>query len=317
MLASGWLAQGAEVAAFENEICAFLDLPEHHAVGVSSGTAALFLALQVLMATGRRVACPVYACSALTNAIALAGARPLLLDTERDSPNIDLAALSRSDADIAVVPHMFGCPVAMSPLPAMPVIEDCAQSIGACTQDRAVGLSGLVGIFSFSATKLITSGGQGGMLVSRDRGLAEAARDYREFDGKRDRRPRFNLQMTDLQAAVGRAQLRKLPSFLERRRRIFERYRDAGLELVDPPVAGVAVRYRTVIRSRDPQRQIAGLARRQIAAIVPVHDWELLGPADEFPNASEICRTTVSLPTYPLLDDAQLATVIDGLSDVA
>ena len=120
---SGWLAQGREVQAFENELCSFLGLPDGHAVTVSSGTAALFLALWVLDAAGCGVGCPVYGCSALTNAIALVGGRPILLDTERNSPNIDLDALLRCDANIVIVPHMFGLPVDLRTVAGKRVVE--------------------------------------------------------------------------------------------------------------------------------------------------------------------------------------------------
>jgi perosamine synthetase len=312
---SGWLAQGREVQAFENELCAFLGLADGYAVAVSSGTAALFLALWVLDAPGCEVGCPVYACSALTNAIALAGATPILLDTERNSPNIDLDALLRCKAGITIVPHMFGLPVDLRTVAGKRIIEDCAQALGAKLGDKPVGLAGAVSIFSFYATKLITSGGQGGMLVSPDRAIAEAARDYREFDCRRDRKARFNFQMTDLQAAVGRAQLRKLPSFLSRHREIFEQYRQAGLDLVDDNAVS-PVRYRSVLRAKDPRYLINELRRRDVEAIVPVEDWELLGPAQDYPQALAFARTTVSLPTYPSLSDDHARHIVAALREL-
>src|SRR5688500_9283517 len=91
VLGSGWLAQGAEVEAFENALCDFLQLPPGHAVALSSGTAALFMGLWVLDARRKSVALPVYACSALRNAVAMAGAMEVLLDVGDDGPNLDLA----------------------------------------------------------------------------------------------------------------------------------------------------------------------------------------------------------------------------------
>jgi perosamine synthetase len=319
VLAGGWLAQGDEVEAFENELCGHLGLPEGHAVAVSSGTAALFLALSVLDARGSSVSCPVYACSALVNAIRLAGAAPVLVDTAAGSPNIDPSQLSRSAVGFAIIPHMFGMPVDISAATnkGVTVIEDCAQALGASSGGAPIGLAGQVGIFSFYATKMITSGGQGGMLVSRDRGVADAARDYRQFDGRDDRKPRFNFQMTDLQAAIGRVQLRKLPGFIARRAEIFARYRDCGLDLLDDQGRGVPVRYRIVVRTGNPRGLIDKLARSDIKAIVPVEDWELLGPADRFPNAAALSRTIVSLPAYPSLSDEELSRVIDILGNAA
>ncbi len=317
VLASGWIAQGREVEAFENELCGYLGLPEGHAVAVSSGTAALFLALWILDAPGSTVACPVYACSALVNAIRLAGADPHFVDTAADRPNIDPSRLARATAGFSIIPHMFGMPVDISAATknGVVVIEDCAQALGASCAGAPVGVGGHVGIFSFYATKMMTSGGEGGMLVARDRGLADAARDYRQFDGRHDRKPRFNFQMTDLQAAIGRVQLRKLPGFVTRRGDIFARYRAAGFDLLDEKSDGVPVRYRSIVRTQSPRAIIDNLARYDIKAIVPVEDWELLGPAEQYPNAAALTRTAVSLPTYPSLSDEELSRIIDVLGD--
>ncbi|MGO8710492.1 MAG: DegT/DnrJ/EryC1/StrS family aminotransferase [Rhizomicrobium sp.] len=252
VLAGGWVAQGREVAAFENELCAYLGLPDGHAVAVSSGSAALFLALSIFNARGSTVACPVYSCGALTDAITLAGARPHLVDTAKDSPNVDPGKLQRSAAAIAIMPHIFGTPVDVSAAAANATASSSSKialrrSAPSLTAFRLASPAASE-YFRFYATKMITSGGQGGMLASRDRALADAARDYREFDCRRDRKPRFNFQMTDL-AAVGRLQLRKLPSFVERRECIFARYRDCGLEVVEEGGRTGPVRYRTVIRT--------------------------------------------------------------------
>jgi perosamine synthetase len=314
VLASGWLAQGTEVEAFENEMCAYLGLPRGHAVATSSGTAALFLALWALGAGDARVACPAYGCSALTNAIAFARATPVLIDNERDRPNVDIAAAASADAAIAIVPHMLGIPADIAKLGGMRVIEDCAQALGAFMDGAPVGIAGTVGIFSFYATKVITSGGQGGMLVSRQRDIVDAVRDFRQFDCRDDRKPRFNLQMADLQAAIGREQLRKLPWFIARRDEIFAMYRRAGLEALDTEGAAAPVRYRFVIRSRCPRRIIEGLARHDITAIVPLADWEMLAPSEGFPNAAALARTTISLPIYPSLSDEDASRVVDAMN---
>jgi perosamine synthetase len=312
VLAAGWVAQGREVAAFEDELCAFLGIPARHAVALSSGSAALYLALKVLDAKGKRVACPVYACSALTNAIALSGAVSELIDSSADSPNIDIDALSRSQAEFAIVPHMFGIPVEVDKIKECQIIEDVAQALGARVGNKPAGISGDIGVFSFYATKLITTGGQGGMLVSLNRDFIETARDFREFDCRDDRKPRFNLQMTDLQAAIGRVQLTKLPTFIARREELFQTYKDVGLPVVEAQSDG-AVRYRCVVRSPIPQKVIEKLSDEGIKAIVPVEDWELLGDAAEFPNAAEFAHSTISLPIYPLLSNQDQDRVISAV----
>lgn len=311
VIRSGWVAQGKEVEAFENEFCKFIGLPEGHAVAVSSGTASLFLALWTLKAQGKRVAFPVYTGSSLRHAVAMAGAKEILVDIDKRTPNIDLESLCQSKADIAIVPHMFGLPVDISSFKGIDIIEDCAQALGASVNNIPVGLHGRIGIYSFHATKLMTSGGQGGMVVSTDKSLVDAVRDYREFDQRRDENKRFNFQMTDIQAAVGRVQLKKLSDFLKRRNEIFEAYKEAGFNLLDTYESHVApVRYRAVLLAEHAQKILPILFSAGIKAIIPIEDWELLGEKELFPNAYRLTQQTVSLPIYPSLTDYDVKKII-------
>lgn len=317
VLASGWVAQGPEVAAFEEDFCEYLDLNSGHAVALSSGTAALFMALWVLDVGGKRVAIPVYSCSAVRNAVLMAGGHAVPVDVSPDSAHIDLDTAMNNGVDAVVMAHMFGMPASWVPAQvSVPVIEDCAQALGARIDGRPVGVRGTVGIFSFYATKMLTSGGQGGMLVSADKSLVDAVRDYREFDCRRDSKPRFNLQMTDLQASVGRAQLASLGSFLARRSEIYERYASAGLPLwpsrLNP--GDESCYYRAIMRTVDPQNALSHLEKSGIRAIVPIADWELLDGDQYFPRAAALTRSTVSLPIYPSLSLDEVANIIRAAS---
>ena len=310
VLRSGWLAQGHQVNAFEDEFCQFLNLPHGHAVAVSNGTAALFLALWVLNANDKKIAFPAYACSALRNSCALSGGIPILVDNEVASPNINIKLIDGIDADIAIVPHMFGVPVAVPEKHSIDIIEDCAQALGTIVGDAPVGTKGRVGIYSFFATKLITSGGQGGMVVSKERALIDEIKDYREFDCRRDRKQRFNFKMTDLQAAVGRVQLQKLPGFIIRRQEIFDYYKQAGLSMMDvapnSKPSSVTVRFRAILKTNNPQSIIKILEESNIKSIVPIEEWELLGDSSLFPNATDLTKKTVSLPIYPSLTNREV-----------
>lgn len=314
VLRSGCVAQGKEVELFEDEFCNFLGLPINHAVALSSGTAALFMALWALQAKGKIVALPVYACSALRHAVAMIGAQESLVDIAVNSPNIDMQAVARTAPNIAIVPHLFGIPTDIPDMVGTDIIEDCAQSLGAMSDGKAVGRKGRAAIYSCYATKLITSGGQGGMFISTDRALVESVRDYRQFDQRRDRKARFNFQMTDLQAAIGREQLKKLPMFLKRRNEIFNQYKDAGIPLLDREKKTahnlVPVRYRAVVRTENSRDIINALDREGVKAIVPIEDWELLGAPEAFPSAAKLTRESVSLPLYPTLSDQDVAKII-------
>ncbi len=313
VIRSGYVAQGKEVENFENEFCNFLGLPDGCAVALSSGTAALFMALWALGAKEKKVAFPVYACSALRNAVAMTGAHEICIDVAQNSPNINLDVLGQSDADIAIVPHMFGIPADISKVDNKDIIEDCAQALGAQVNGIPVGLRGRLGIYSFYATKLMTSGGHGGMVVSKDKTLVDAVRDYREFDQRRDDKKRFNFQMTDLQAAIGREQSKKLPCFLKRRSEIFTRYKEAGLRLLDINESdsnSMPVRYRAVILTDLPQEILNALNAVGVKAIVPIEGWELLGKPEKFPLAVRLTKETVSLPIYPSLTNGDVKKII-------
>ena len=142
-------------------------------------------------------------------------------------------------------------------------VEDCCQALGAKIDNQLVGLQGDIGFFSFYATKLMTSGGQGGMLISENKNLIDNAKDYREFDMRHDKKKRFNFQMTDLQAAIGREQLKKLPGFIKRREEIFQLYKKEGLDLLDikPEEESYLkpVRYRAIIQTKKPKQIIESL----------------------------------------------------------
>jgi len=292
-------------------------LPRGHAVAVSSGTAALFLALWVLNAKNKIVAFPVYVCSAVRNAVALAGAKEYIVDVSQGLPNIDLEIVSKIIPDIAILPHMFGIPIDINKVKGITIVEDCCQSLGATVDGKATGIKGDLGIFSFYATKLMTSGGQGGMIVSKNKDLVDAIRDYREFDCRDDDKRRFNFQMSDLQAAIGREQLLKLPVFLNRREQIFKMYKNKGLDLLDVKEEDrdrlIPIRYRAVLKTDCPDEIIEKLSNNHIKAIVPIEEWELLGNSSQFPNALQITKQTVSIPCYPSLTNTKVDKVVRAL----
>lgn len=317
-LHSGWVARGKETEAFEHEIAAFLEIPNENVVVTSSGTSALYLALWALDAARTTVAMPGYVCSALRHAVSMAGANARFVDNAADSPNVDCDELLCVKPDIAIIPYMYGIPIDISRVAAqVPVIEDCAQAFGARRNGRPVGLDGRVGIASFYATKLLTSGGQGGAVFSRDRTIVDRIRDYLDFDCRRDGNVRFNFQITDIQSAIGRAQLARYDGFITRRRDIFERYRACGLTLLDASDAALEpVRYRAVALSENPRRLIAHFEEREIRAIVPTEEWELPSGAD-LPNARALTTQTVSLPLYPAMTNDDVDRIISALHEFA
>ncbi len=313
VIRSGWLAKGIEVDKFEAEFCDFLGLPIGHAVAVSSGTAALYLALWSLNAQNKFIAIPSYVCSALKNSIAMANGNEIIIDSKNENPNINLNLLENAQADLAIIPHLYGIPQPITNLPnKINIIEDCAQALGSKVNNVHAGLQGDIGIFSFYATKLITSGGQGGMIVSQNKAVINQIKDYLLFDKREDQKYRFNFQMTDIQAAIGRVQLRKLPHLIERREEIFQRYKRAGLSLLDAPSGTTPVRYRAIVVSEKQLEVIQALKKKNINAVIPLKASELSGATDQLSHAFSWTQKTISLPIYPTLTNDE----VDKISEI-
>jgi dTDP-4-amino-4,6-dideoxygalactose transaminase len=318
----GWVAAGPEVTAFERELAGWLGVEA--VAAVASGSAALELALRAVgVGPGDEVVIPTYVCDALHHAVRRTGAAPVLADA-------DPATLSMSAADARarltprtralIVPHAFGLAADLEPFRALgvPLVEDCAQTLGARVGGRAVGTLGTLAVCSFYATKLLTTG-EGG-AVAGPAALVERVRDAREYDERTDLAPRGNAKLTDLAAALGRSQLTRLDGFLARRRAIAARYRERlrRAPCTAPPEAGDRhVYHRFVLETeRSPERVQADLAARGVAARRPVFRpaHQALG-LEGFPAAERLWRRTVSIPCYPTLTDAEVDTVAAALTE--
>ncbi len=228
--ASGWITQGEKVRELE---AAFARLcGTEHAVATTTGTAALHVALAALgVGSGDEVITTPLSCIASANPILFTGARPVFGDVDPETYNLEVAGIEKriTSRTRALLPvHLFGHPLDLDPIlelaraRGLPVIEDACQATGARYKGRAVGGFGTVGCFSLYANKIITSG-EGGMLVTGDAELAERMRAIRNFGqvpGQHFLHAFLggNAKMTDLQAAVGCAQVGKLEGYITRRR---------------------------------------------------------------------------------------------------
>jgi perosamine synthetase len=325
VLRSRQLAQGGMVEQFERGVAAYFGLSG--GVAVTSGTAALEVALRTLgTGPGDEVILPSYVCAAPLLAIQRVGAMPRLVDIDLASFNIDPSAACEaitSRTKALIVPHLFGLPADLTAVERLgvPIIEDCAQTIGATEQGRPVGSVGLLTVCSFYATKLLCTG-EGGMLLSRDESLLERARRLREYDETPSLYPgATNLKMTDLQAAIGLIQLSRLGSFLERRAALAEEYRTAlsGAGPIQPivPPGRTHAYYRFVLRLPDLTDQADGLSEvitrfeaRGIQCRKPVfRSLHRYLDQDGFPCADEAERTALSIPLFPSLTDEEVAQI--------
>jgi dTDP-4-amino-4,6-dideoxygalactose transaminase len=317
---SGFIAQGAEVEAFEAALATRFGV--RSAAAVTSGTVALELAMRALdVGADDEVVIPSYACDALYHAVVRAGATPVLADADPETLSIaadDAKRRLTGRTRCLIVPHAFGLAVDLRPVLAfgLPVVEDCAQTVGAIVNGAPVGGAGHLAVGSFYATKLLTSG-EGGVVAGAPE-LVARVRDARDYDEREDLAPRFNYKMTDMQAALGRSQLARLDDFVARRRAIAARYRRAlaGARCRVPDEAGSRhVYHRFVVavdRSLPPVierlRQAGVTARRPVFR--PIHRG--LGRGG-YPEAERCWRDRLSLPCFPSLTDAEVDTVAAAL----
>jgi len=323
VLKSGHLAQGEQVARFEEALSSFVGV--RNGVAVSSGTAALHLSLLALgVGEGDEVIIPSYVCCALLNAVMYVNAVPVIADIDQFTFNIDTSDIEKritSKTKAIIVPHMFGLPADIDEILSLgiPVIEDCAQSIGAKYQGRYTGSFGVCSIFSFYATKMLATG-EGGMILSDDDRLAGILRDLRDYDEKDGYSVRYNYKMTDIQAALGISQLKKLPLFIERRKEIAGLYNRALNEISFPVPATLEGRehiyYRYVLLLDDSSGFIENMLKMGIECRRPVFKplHEYLGLSG-YPVTDEVMGRAVSIPVYPLLGDEEAHNISAGMVD--
>jgi perosamine synthetase len=316
VLASGLITQGKEVGRFERETA--LALSRRHAAAVSSGTAALHLALVSLgVGHGDRVALPSYVCAALLHSLGLVGAEPILVDIDPVTFNLDpddLRKRLRSRTKAVIVPHMFGLPVRFREIEAcgVPIIEDCALALGAKYGRKPVGSLGILSVVSFYATKMLATG-EGGMVLCDRAALIEQVLDRRSYDGRSRHRMRFNYKMSDLQAALGREQLRRLRFFVRRRRYLASFYARAlqGGPWDLPTMDAGHSFYRFIARCRrGANRLLSELQRHGVEARRPVFRplHRYLGLSG-YPGTEEAYQRAISIPLYPALSTSEAERV--------
>ena len=335
VLASGMLAQGPEVAAFEAEFSQHvLGRP---CVAVNSGTSGLLLGLLAIgIRPGDEVIVPSFSFAATANAVALIGARPVFVDIEPTHFCIDsaavLAAIGEHTAAIMPV-HLYGHPAAMDRLTeiaqthGLALVEDATQAHLASLGNQPVGAFGSVAAFSFYATKNMTTG-EGGLVVCADESIARRVRllrnqgmdqpDANEIIG-------YNARMTDLQAAIGRVQLRRLPERTAARRRNAE-FLTAGLEqlahqdrLSVPRVAPSAqpVWHQYTVRTRQRDQLAATLAGLGIQTRVyystPIHRLPAFDLNLDLPQTAAAAQEVLSLPVHPAVSIADRERIVSAV----
>lgn len=338
---SQYFVMGPEVDGLEHELAEMLEV--RHAIGVSSGTDALLVALMALgIGPGDEVITPTYSFFATAGCVTRLGATPVLVDIDPVSFNAAPAAIAAAltPRTKAIIPvHLYGLVADMDAIGAIadaagvPIIEDAAQAIGARRNGRQAGTFGTAGCLSFFPSKNLGAFGDGGLVMTNDDVLAKEIKLLRNHGAE----PKYyhsriggNFRLDALQAAVLRVKAPHLASWTEARRRNAARYQalfaDAGLDRVltlpVEPAGSFHIYNQFVIRGprRDDLRAHLGLVgvSTEIYYPVPFHRQEcfanLGAPVGGFPHADAAADTSLALPIYGELTEAQQREVVSAIS---
>jgi len=342
VLESGMLAAGERVAEFEKKFADYCGTT--HAVAINNGTAALHAALLAAdIGFGDEVIVPSFSFFATASAVSMTGAKPIFVDVNEQTFGIDPAQVEgsvtpKTKAVIGV--HLFG---QLFDIPGiqqvceshtLTLIEDAAQAHGAMYNGEKTGGFGQFGCFSFYATKNMTTG-EGGMVTTSDKAYNERLRlliNHGQSEKYLHTRLGYNYRMTDVAAAIGLVQLKKLEKFNMRRRKNAEYY-DTHISvkgLVTPAIAqGMHhVYHQYVIRLTDefPMKRADFMEYLKVKGIgtavhypLPIHHQPVYARANEpdsCPVSTSLASSVLSIPVHPLLDQKELAYICDAINRV-
>lgn len=339
-LRSGQIAQGDKVKEFENNFKEYLRAP--YAVAVSSGTAALHLAcLSLNLKTGDEVITTPFSFIASTNAIVFTGAKPVFADIDSDynlNPNLIEEKITPNTKAILVV-HLFGLPAKMERICQiakkhnLKVIEDAAQAHGAKTGNQYAGTFGDLGCFSFYATKNITTA-EGGIVVSKDESLIKKIQILRNHGAtEKYYHPYlgYNYRMSDLHAAIGIAQLKKLDGFNKKRienalflNNLLKVAKSIKTPTVEKNFTHVFHQYSIEIKPPLKREVVVNHLRNtgietSIVYPTPIHKQPLyskLYGKEKLPKAEALSSMVLSLPIHPGLNKDELESIAKSVLEV-
>ncbi len=328
---------GSEGKSLENEIAAYHGVK--HAVAVASGTDALHLALRAAgIKQGDEVITTPFTFIATAEAISYIGAKPVFVDIDPDSFNMDIARIepaitSRTKAIIPV--HLYGQPVEMNGMMtlakkySLKVIEDCAQSFGAEFNGRKTGTFGDLGCFSFFPSKNLGGYGDGGMVITDDDVLAERLQSLRNHGSKvryYHDEIGYNSRLDEIQAAIVRVKFRHIDDYNAKRRSnalLYSKHLvDSGIKTPSEQIGSKHVyhQYTIRIKNRDTVKQkldAGGVTSSMIYYPVPLHlqkAYQDLGMTQgSLPQAEQIAQEVLSLPMYPELTEAQVRLIANAV----
>jgi dTDP-4-amino-4,6-dideoxygalactose transaminase len=336
-LSKGDLILRDQLKQFEENIASFVGVK--YAVGVNSGTDALYLSLKAAgIGQGDEVITVSHTFVATVSVIVQCGAKPILVDIGEDM-NMDVNQVEQviTPRTKAIIPvHLNGRMCDMEKL--MPiadehnllVIEDAAQSLGASFESKKAGSLGLTGCFSFYPAKMLGTAGDGGVVVTNDEEIAEKIRLLRDHGCQRSTGDilyyGYNSRLDNLQAAILNVKLKHLPEWIDRRREVASQYHQVLYDLQElklPPQPhsnnrSFDVYQNYVIRVKERDRLVEHLRKAGIEILIswpkPMHHHDALRLKHfHLPKTEQISNEVLSLPMYPELSDEQVEFVIDSV----
>lgn len=353
VLKSGWLTMGHVTHDFEDRFARYVGAK--HAVAVNSCTSGLFLSLIVSgIKPGDEVITSPFTFAATANVVHQLGAKPVFVDIDRETFNLDprKVATKITSRTKAIIPvHYGGQPCDLCAIDHLAkdykllVIEDAAHALGASYEGQKIGSRNNLTCFSFYVTKPLTTG-EGGMITTSDEKLAMRLRTLRlhgishdawkRYDGTGHwyyelREAGFKMNTTDLNAAIGLAQLPKLDGFTARRERLFKAYNEAFADVegvitptVRPNVQSSYHLYPLLLKKKKRAAVIHALQQKGIATsvhFIPLHLQPFYQQAygyrkGDFPEAEWVYEREISLPIYPQLDKKSLRHIIDSVKEL-
>ena len=341
VLQSGAFILGEDVGLFEQEFARYCGVK--YGIGVNSGTDALFLAcLACEIREGDEVIAPSYTYIATVLAISMTGAKPIFVDINEKTYNIDVSKIEQliTKKTKAILPvHLYGHPVDMDPLIEiarkynLKIIEDCAQAHGAMYKNKKVGSFGDAGCFSFYPTKNLGAFGDAGMVVTNSNQIKEKLLLLRDY-GRKDRYKHivkgYNSRLDTLQAAVLRVKLKHLDEWNEKRRKNAALYtklfRQKHKDVILPHEADFArhVYHLYVVRVKKRERLAQELMDKGVRTLmhypIPVHlqeAYKALGyKKGDMPISEKCCDEILSLPMYPELDKKEIEYVVNTMTEL-
>ena len=334
VLQSGNLAQGPEVKKFESQFSKLVE--ERECVAVNSGTSALHLALLSLgVGPGDEVIVPSFTFAATANSVALTGAKPIFVDIDPLTFNIDpgqvTSAITARTKAIQVV-HLYGLPAKMDTIQAIAkkhslfIIEDAAQAHMAQIDGQPVGTFGDAAAFSFYPTKNMTAG-EGGMVVLKERAVARLCRLYRNQGMEQKYQNEvvgFNYRMTDIHAAIGIQQLKKLNLWTEQRIQNAE-YLSRQIDSSETPVIPSGYKHvfhQYTIRVKNLRDEFSKTLTElgvgnSVYYPTPVHKLPSFQDPIDLPETTLASEQVLSIPIHPSLSKKDLIRIADAVSSTA